>query len=54
MSMLEIEVCEVRGRCPVYKLGDKIVIEGPEIVLEKTDALWWLRLITVWTLWSLG
>jgi len=39
MSMLEIEVCEVRGRCPVYKLGDKIVIEVPEIVLEKTDAL---------------
>ena len=39
MSMLEIEVCEVRGRCPVYKLGDKIVVDGPEIVLEKTDAL---------------
>jgi uncharacterized repeat protein (TIGR04076 family) len=37
--MLEIEVAEVRGRCPVYKVGDKIVVEGPEIVLEKTDAL---------------
>jgi len=24
---------------PVYKKGDKIVIEGPEIVLEETDAL---------------
>jgi uncharacterized repeat protein (TIGR04076 family) len=37
--MLEIEVVEIRGKCPVYKVGDKIVIDGPSIVLEKTDAL---------------
>jgi uncharacterized repeat protein (TIGR04076 family) len=37
--MLEIEVCEVRGCCPVYKVGDKIVVDDPEIVLGKTDAL---------------
>ena len=37
--MLEIEVVEVRGYCPVYKVGDKIVIDDPAIVLEKTDAL---------------
>jgi uncharacterized repeat protein (TIGR04076 family) len=37
--MLEIEVCEVRGRCPVYKVGDKITINDPRIVLERTDAL---------------
>jgi len=37
--MLEIEVVEVRGKCPVYKVGDKITIDGPRIVLEKTDAL---------------
>jgi len=36
---LEIEVCEVRGRCPVYCVGDRIVVDGGEIVLEKTDAL---------------
>lgn len=36
--MLEIEVCEVRGKCPVHKVGDKITIDGPKIVLEKTDA----------------
>ena len=30
---------EVRGVCPVHKVGDKIVIEDPRIVLEKTDAL---------------
>jgi len=29
----------VRGYCPVYKVGDKIVIDDPEIVLEETDAL---------------
>jgi uncharacterized repeat protein (TIGR04076 family) len=37
--MLEIEVIEVRGSCPVHKVGDKIVIDDPKIVLEKTDAL---------------
>jgi len=37
--MLEIEVCEVRGMCPVYKVGDRIVIDDPRIVLEKTDGL---------------
>jgi len=37
--VLEIEVCEIRGRCPVFKVGDKIVIDDPEIVLGKTDAL---------------
>jgi uncharacterized repeat protein (TIGR04076 family) len=37
--VLEIEVCEVRGHCPVYKVGDKITVDDPEIVLEKTDAL---------------
>jgi uncharacterized repeat protein (TIGR04076 family) len=37
--VLEIVVCEVRGHCPVYKVGDKITVDDPEIVLEKTDAL---------------
>ena len=37
--MLEIEVCEVKGYCPVHKVGDKMVIDGPKIVLEKTDAV---------------
>ncbi len=37
--MLEIEVAEVRGHCPVYRVGDKIVVDDPRIVLEKTDAL---------------
>ena len=37
--MLEIEVYEIRGRCPVFKVGDKIVIDGPRILLDKTDAI---------------
>ncbi|MBW2005446.1 MAG: TIGR04076 family protein [Deltaproteobacteria bacterium] len=37
--MLEILVHEIRGECPVYKVGDKITIDEPEIILEKTDAL---------------
>lgn len=37
--MLEIEVCEVRGKCPVHKVGDKIVVDDPRIVLYETDAL---------------
>ena len=30
---------EVRGYCPVYNVGDKIVVDDPRIVLESTDAL---------------
>jgi len=37
--MLEVEVVEVRGRCPVHRVGDKIVVDGPRIVLDRTDAL---------------
>lgn len=37
--MLEIEVFDVRGRCPVHKVGDIITIDGPKIMLEKTDAI---------------
>jgi uncharacterized repeat protein (TIGR04076 family) len=37
--MLDIEVCEVRGKCPVHKVGDKIVIDDPKIILHQTDSL---------------
>jgi len=37
--MLVIDVCEVRGKCPVHKVGDKIVVDGARIVLEETDAI---------------
>ena len=37
--MLEIKVCEIRGVCPVYKIGDQVIIDGPKVLLEKTDAI---------------
>ena len=37
--VLEIVVHEIMGKCPVYKVGDRITIDDPEIVLERTDAL---------------
>ena len=36
---LIITVKEIRGKCPVFKLGDKIVVDSPEIVVNKTDSL---------------
>lgn len=37
--MLEIEVVEVRGHCPVHKVGDRIVVDGAKILMGKTNAL---------------
>jgi uncharacterized repeat protein (TIGR04076 family) len=37
--VLEILVHEIKGKCPVYKIGDRIVIKDPEIVLKQTNAL---------------
>jgi uncharacterized repeat protein (TIGR04076 family) len=37
--MLEITVEAIKGRCPVYNKGDRMVFDGPEIVLAETDAL---------------
>lgn len=39
MERLEIKVVEIRGKCPVFKLGDRIVIEGPQVKLDETDAI---------------
>lgn len=37
---LIIEVIDIRGKCPVYKLGDRIVLEdGYRVNLRKTDAI---------------
>jgi uncharacterized repeat protein (TIGR04076 family) len=38
-EMLEIKVCEIRGKCPVHNVGDKMMIDGPKIVLEETNAV---------------
>lgn len=37
--MLEIRAKEIRGRCSVYKVGDKIIIDDPKILLDRTSAL---------------
>ena len=39
MEKLEARVAEIRGKCPVFHVGDRIVIEGPAINLEETDAV---------------
>ena len=39
MERLEIAVIEIRGKCPVFNLGDRIVIEGPRVKLDETDAI---------------
>ncbi len=39
INRLIITVKEIRGKCPVFKVGDRIVIEGPKIVPEETDVL---------------
>lgn len=36
---LIITAKEIRGKCPVFKIGDKIAIDVPEIILQKTSAL---------------
>jgi uncharacterized repeat protein (TIGR04076 family) len=36
---LVVTVKEIRGNCPVFKVGDKIVIDSPKIVINETDNL---------------
>ena len=37
--MFVIEVEKIKGFCPVYKKRDKMIMDGAQIVLEKTDAI---------------
>ena len=37
--MLEITAYEIHGVCPVHSVGDRIVIDEPDIVVAETDAL---------------
>jgi len=39
VEKLIITVVEIKGKCPVFKVGDKIVIEGPKVNLKETDAI---------------
>jgi len=37
--LLEIVAHEIRGSCPVYKVGDKMLIDDPRVLVDKTDAI---------------
>ena len=39
MNNVILKVKEIKGNRPVFKGGEKIVIEGPEINLKKTDKI---------------
>ena len=45
---LIIKALKIKGNCPVYKIGDKTVIEGPEINLKHSDK------VCIHALFSLG
>lgn len=34
---LVITVKEIRGKCPVFKVGDRIIIESPKVAVENTS-----------------
>ena len=36
---LVITAKEIRGNCPVFRVGDRIVIDSPKIVVDETDNL---------------
>ncbi len=35
--MLEIMIDNIKGHCPVHEVGDRIIIDDPRIITEKTD-----------------
>jgi len=37
--MLQIEVCEIKRKCPVYKVGYKMTIDKAKFLLDRTDAI---------------
>ncbi|EHR77541.1 hypothetical protein OCC_10569 [Thermococcus litoralis DSM 5473] len=39
VERLIIKAVEIKGKCPVFKVGDKVVIEGPKVNLKETDAI---------------
>ena len=38
-AVLEITAHEMKGTCPVHSMGDRIIIDGPNIVVAETRAL---------------
>ncbi|MBD3341234.1 MAG: TIGR04076 family protein [Candidatus Lokiarchaeota archaeon] len=48
VKRLTITVKKIEGTCPVYNVGDKTVINGPEIDLKMSDS------VCIHALFSLG
>ncbi len=36
---LIVTVKNIRGNCPIFKVGERIVIDSPKVIVEKTDNL---------------
>jgi uncharacterized repeat protein (TIGR04076 family) len=36
---LVVTVKAINGNCPVFKLGDKIIIESPKVIIDKSNSL---------------
>ena len=36
---LVLSVKKIKGKCPVFNVGDKIIVESPKIVVRETDNL---------------
>ena len=47
-----IEVTKISGKCPIYKVGDKAVIEDSALNLKETDAVC-MKAIGHWNYWLL-
>ena len=39
MAGIIIRVLDIKGKCAVHSLGDRIVIDGPQIDLDKSDRI---------------
>ena len=37
--MLEIKVHQIKGKCPLHRVGDRITIDSPRILLDNTAAI---------------
>jgi uncharacterized repeat protein (TIGR04076 family) len=35
--MLEIMVHEIRGTCPVHSVGDRVIVDGPNIEVASSE-----------------
>ncbi len=45
--MLEITIHDIKGQWPVHEVGDKIIIDDPRIIIEKTDNICTQALSTI-------